>query len=172
MISAPFVPSPDLLAAAPGNRGGGGASGAGHRRASLGQSQQLWIAFGGGADQGWMRLLRPGFRHCFAALRDESGWTVVDPLSRRVLVTRLAVEAGFDLPGFWRRAGCRICGPFVPGAPGPGWPSLVPLSCVSVCRSLLGPGAPFAVTPYGLYRALEKNSFTEENILDPGPTVP
>ncbi|MCR0984767.1 hypothetical protein [Roseomonas populi] len=126
----------------------------------------LWLAFGGGADQGWMRLLRPGFRHCFAGLRDEAGWTVLDPLAGRLLVTRLTVEPGFDLPGFWRRAGCRVLGPFVPGAPARGWPGVVPLSCVSLCRALLGPAAPFAVTPFGLFRRLKKVSPEKENVLD------
>ncbi|SHJ83910.1 hypothetical protein SAMN02745194_03503 [Roseomonas rosea] len=167
MISAPLVPAPDLLAAAPGYRGGGVAfGGAAHRRAAEARPQRLWIAFGGGADQGWMRLLRPGFRHCFAALRDEGGWTVLDPLSGRLLVTRLPVEPGFDLPGFWGRAGCRVLGPFVPAAPAQAWPAVIPFSCVALCRALLGPGAPFAVTPYGLYRRLEKNSSHEENVLD------
>ena len=167
MNAAPFVPAPDLLAAVPGYRGGGGAfGGAAHRRAAEARPQALWIAFGGGADQGWMRLLRPGFRHCFAALRDESGWTVLDPLSGRLLVTRLEVDSAFDLPGFWRRAGCRVLGPFVPAAPARMLPAVMPFSCVSLCRALLGPGAPFAVTPYGLFRRLGKNIPYEENVLD------
>ena len=175
MIAAPAVPAPDLLDAAPqaspphdaalGEGGGVGACGA-HRRAAAARPQALWIAFGGGADQGWMRLLRPGFRHCFAALRDEGGWTVLDPLSGRLLVTRLAVGPGFDLPGLWRRAGCRVAGPLVPAAPARAWPWGLPLSCVSLCRALIGPGAPFAVTPHGLFRALEKNFLKTENVLD------
>jgi len=166
MIHAPFVPAPDLLAAAPGDRGGGPRSGAGHLRAAEARPQELWIAFGGAADQGWLRLLRPGFRHCFAGLRDEAGWTVVDPLSGRLLVTRLAVGSGFDLPGFWERAGCRVLGPFVPAAPARAWPGVLPLSCVSLCRALLGPGAPRAVTPYGLFRGLQKVFLKTENLLD------
>ena len=157
MNAAPLVPAPDLLAAAPGHRGGGGAfGGAAHRRAAEARPQTLWIAFGGGADQGWMRLLRPGFRHCFAALRDDLGWTVLDPLSGRLLVTRLDVDSGFDLPGFWQRAGCRVLGPFTPAAPARAWPAVIPFSCVSLCRALLGPGAPFALTPHGLFRGLKK----------------
>ncbi|WP_235924897.1 hypothetical protein [Roseomonas harenae] len=170
MQGTPFVPAPDLLAAVPGNRDGDVHSGArvgpGHRRAAESRPQTLWIAFGGGADQAWMRLLRPGFRHCFAGLQDEDGWTVLDPLSGRLLVTRLAVGPGFDLPGFWRRAGCRVLGPFVPAAPARRWPGMLPLSCVSLCRALLGPGAPFAVTPHGLFNGLKKMFPSEENFLD------
>jgi hypothetical protein len=165
MQGAPIVTAMDLIAA-PGNQGGDLHSGPGHRRAAASLTQDLWIAFGGGADQGWMRLLRPGFRHCFAGLRDAAGWTVLDPLSGRLLVTRLGVGAGFDLPGFWRRAGCRVLGPFVPGQPSRTWPGVVPFSCVSLCRALLGPGAPFALTPHGLFQRLRRNFPNKENLLD------
>ncbi len=117
--------------------------------------QQIWLAFGGEADQPWLRPLRRGFRHCFAALADEGGWTVLEPLSGRLLVARLPVPAGFDLPAFYRRAGLAVLGPFAPGEPrGQRLPSLAPFTCVGLCRALLGPEAPFALTPYGLFRAL------------------
>jgi hypothetical protein len=130
---------------------------ASHRRAlaAEGTSQSVWIAFGGVADQPWLKLLRPGFRHCFAALGDEAGWTVLEPLSGRLMVARLPVAAGFDLPGFYRRAGLRVLGPFAAGAPARRLlPPLAPFTCVALCRALLGPAAPFALTPHGLFRAL------------------
>lgn len=127
-----------------------------HRRAAEGgPPQEVWIAFGGRADQLWLRLLRPGFRHCFAALRDPDGWTVVDPLSGRLLVVRLDLAAGFDLPGFYRRAGFAVLGPFRAGGARPDpFAAFRPFTCVALCRALLGAGAPFAVTPFGLFRAL------------------
>jgi len=127
-----------------------------HRRLTTPESgQAVWIAFGGVADQPWLRLLRPGFRHCFAAMSDEGGWTVLEPLSGRLMVARLPVPLGFDLPLFYRRAGLRVLGPFAAGEPrGQSLPSLVPFTCVSLCRALIGPDAPFALTPFGLFRAL------------------
>ncbi|HYZ31301.1 MAG TPA: hypothetical protein VE684_03345, partial [Crenalkalicoccus sp.] len=77
---------------------------AAHRRAAEHLAQRAFIVFGGGAGQPWLRLLRPGFRHCFAALEDAAGWTVLDPLTGRLLVARLDLPPGFDLPGFYRRA--------------------------------------------------------------------
>lgn len=117
--------------------------------------QRAWIIFSGRADHGWQRWLRPGFRHCFAALEDAAGWLVLDPLSGRLLLARLAVPPGYDLPGFYRRAGLLPLGPYpleehALGAPLRG----VPLNCVSLCRAVLGPHAPFALTPAGLHRAL------------------
>ena len=127
-----------------------------HRRlAAEGPGQQLWVVFGGEVDQPWLRLLRPGFRHCFAAIGDEAGWTVLEPLSGRLLVARLPVPAGFHLPEFYRRAGLTVLGPFAPGEPrARRLPPLGLLSCVGLCRALLGPDAPFALTPFGLFRAL------------------
>lgn len=117
--------------------------------------QEVWIAFGGQADQAWLRPLRRGFRHCFAALHDEAGWTVVEPLSGRLMVARLGVAPGYDLPGFYRRAGLLVLGPYAPAAARRRWlPPLLPLTCVGLCRALLGAGAPFALTPFGLFRAL------------------
>lgn len=117
---------------------------------------EVYLGFGGGGDLAWQRLLAPGFRHCFAGLHDAAGWTVVDPLSGRLHVTRLPVDADFDLPGFWRRAGFAVLGPYraaeARAAPLPGW---LPMSCVGICRALLGPGAPLALTPRGLFRALQ-----------------
>lgn len=80
---------------------------------------------------------------------------MLEPLSGRLVVARLPVPAGFDLPGFYRRAGLAVLGPFDPAAPRARWlPGVAPFTCVSLCRALLGPGAPLALTPYGLFRAL------------------
>ena len=124
-------------------------------------AQRAYIMFGGGADLPWLRPLRRGFRHCFAALEDAAGrWTVLDPLAGRLVVARLDLPPGFDLPRFYRRAGLRVLGPFLPGEPHRSLlPPLAPFSCVSVCRAVLGAGAPFALTPFGLFRALARRSF-------------
>ena len=110
--------------------------------------------------------MRRGFRHCFAALRDATGWSVLDPLSGRLVVCRLDLPAGFDLPGFYARAGLTVTGPFSPAEPRRSWwPPLLPYNCVAVCRAALGPAAPFAVTPYGLFRSLHKNAENRKIVL-------
>ncbi|WP_192912398.1 hypothetical protein [Paracraurococcus ruber] len=143
--------------APPSTQPGAAAPRPAHRRAAQ-AGQRAWIVFGGQADQPWLRLLRPGFRHCFAVLQDAAGWTVLDPLSGRLVVARLEVPAQFDLPGFYRRAGLAVTGPFVPGNPRGSWlPPVMPFSCVALCRAVLGSGAPFALTPWGLFRKIDRN---------------
>lgn len=137
-----------------------------HRRAVRQAGQEAFIVFGGQADQPWLRFLRPGFRHCFAALVDAGGWTVLDPLTGRLIVARLELPADFDLPGFYRRAGLAVLGPFVPSEPrARALPPLAPFSCVALCRAVLGAAAPFALTPHGLFRFLNKISKHRKNIL-------
>jgi hypothetical protein len=130
-----------------------------HRRIAASAEQRLFIVFGGSADQWWLRLLAPGFRHCFAAIADDEGWTIIDPLSGRLLVQRLPLAAAFDLPAVYERAGLTVLGPFTP-EPGRArsLPPFLPFSCVSVCRTLLGPEAPFALTPASLFRRLQSRS--------------
>jgi hypothetical protein len=137
-----------------------------HLRAAAAAEQQAFIVFGGGADMPWQRLFRLGFRHCFAALEDASGWTVLDPLSGRLVVARLDLSPGFDLPDFYRRAGLSVLGPFRPAGPRRSLlPPLAPFSCVALCRAVLGAGAPFAVTPFGLFRALARQGESRKIIL-------
>lgn len=119
--------------------------------------QRVWIVFGGRVDQGWLHALAPGFRHCFAAIEDDAGWMVIDPLSRRLVVARLDVPATFDLPRFYARAGLVPLGPFAPGpARRTRLPRIAPYSCVALCREILGAAAPFALTPRGLFRGLRR----------------
>jgi hypothetical protein len=133
-------------------------TGAGRRARTRGcPTDEVWIAFAGRGEMAWLRLFRRGFRHCFAALADAEGWTLVDPLSGRLVVQRLAVPRAFDLPAFWRRAGFRVLGPFAPEPPRPSrLPPLLPATCVTACLALLGRRRRFLLSPYGLYRALSR----------------
>lgn len=118
----------------------------------------IWVAFSGRADLPWLKLLRPGFRHCFCAIADATGWTLVDPLARRLVVLRLGVGPEFDLPAFWRRAGFRVLGPFTPARALPSLlPPLAPFNCVTACLRLLGLDGPLVLTPFGLYRRLARH---------------
>ena len=119
--------------------------------------QFVWIGFGGRADQPWLRVLRPGFRHCFALVRDAGGWLLLDPLSGRLVVARLPAARAADVPRRYRAAGFALLGPFRPMPPRASLlPPLLPASCVTVCLRLLGLRA-CILTPGGLFRHLSRD---------------
>ena len=62
----------------------------------------IWIAFSGRADLRVLRMLRPGFRHCFALIRGAERWLVVDSMLHRMEVQATQCDAAFDLPQYLR----------------------------------------------------------------------
>lgn len=112
-----------------------------------------WVVFRGDAPLWWLRLLRPGFRHCLALLNDGRYWVVVDPLAPFTDVAVLGVPASFDLPGWYRGLGLPVVAAPVRrqiARPAP-WG---PFTCVEAVKRLLGLHARFVLTPWQLYRHL------------------
>ncbi|CAK0760646.1 conserved hypothetical protein [uncultured Gammaproteobacteria bacterium] len=111
------------------------------------------VAFTGEADLPWLRLLRPGFRHCFVAVNDGRHWLVIDPLSSGMEVRVAAVGADFDL-GTWLTAqGLTVVIAAVRRGltqPAP-W---APFTCVEAVKRVLGLHHRFLITPWQLYRHL------------------
>ncbi|MGQ9371002.1 hypothetical protein [Azospirillum sp. ST 5-10] len=114
---------------------------------------RAWVVFSGTAELWWLRLLRPGFRHCFVVLNDGRHWVIVDPLAPFTEVAVLDLPAGFDLPGWFRGIGLT---PVAAGLrrglrrPAP-W---APFTCVEAVKRVLGLHAPLVLTPWQLYRRL------------------
>jgi hypothetical protein len=135
-----------------------------HRRSATGQ--RIWFAFADVRHHWWQHWLRPGFRHCFAAIEEAGSWTVVEPLSGQLIVTRLELPIGFDLPGVYRRAGLTVSGPHQPGSPRMTF-GFSTLNCVTVAKSLLGDAAPRGRTPYQMYVSLENHLEARKKSLTP-----
>lgn len=111
--------------------------------------------FSGKADLGWLRLLRPGFRHCFVALEEAGRWITVDPLAGYTDVAVQPVPAAFDLAGFYRERGFTVVETrrrrrFRP-AP------LLPATCVEVAKRVLGIASWRVLTPGQLHDFLLDN---------------
>ena len=95
----------------------------------------------------WLRLLRPGFRHCFVAVRQGPVWVVLDPLSHH---TAIHVETVDDLAGCYRRLGVTVLDTRLsppPPRPAP-WR---PYTCVEAVKRVLGIQAWWVLTPWQLY---------------------
>lgn len=119
------------------------------------QAGQALVVFSGHADLRWLAWLRPGFRHCFAAIESGPYWVVYNPLSH---CTEVAVLDGVDgdaLAAWYRGQGfsvvsCRRRRPALQPAP------LGFYTCVEAVKRVLGIHAPWVLTPWNLYKFLEK----------------
>ena len=98
-----------------------------------------------------LRLLKPGFRHCFVALNDGRHWITVDPLLQQTEIAVAPVPPEFDLAAFFRAQGCRTL--TVPLRPAPRRPCLpLPLTCVETVKRVLGIRAWWLWTPWQLFQ--------------------
>ncbi len=120
---------------------------------ATGAAPRAWVIFSDNTDLAWLRLLRPGFRHCFVVLHDGERWIAVDPLAPLLEVTVPPVAAGFDLPGWFAAQGHTvIAAPVRRGLARPApWGMF---TCVETCKRVLGLHDRFVVTPWQLFRRL------------------
>lgn len=117
--------------------------------------------------------LRPGFGHCFVAVRakdrgDGEPWVVANRHRFALTLGVVATESG-DLAAFYRRHGFVVVETAVRQGPGRGGrrDAFRPLgslpvwrfsTCVGLSKAVLGLWAPWVWTPHQLYRHLTKES--------------
>jgi hypothetical protein len=112
------------------------------------------VVFSGETSLKWLKLLRPGFRHCFVLVRQQDCWVIYDPLSHR---TDLAVIVGpslGELAEWYRVKGLQVLETTVRRAPLRLAP-LRPFTCVEAVKRVLGIHAPWITTPWQLYCFLQ-----------------
>ena len=115
---------------------------------------KAWVVFSGQADLPWLKILKDGYRHCYVLLNDGMHWITIDPLSNTMEVTVHDLPLNFDLPLWMKNNGHLI----VPAnihhhetqAP---W---MLFSCVEVVKRVLGIHRRFIITPWQLYKHLQK----------------
>lgn len=119
--------------------------------------QKAWVVFTNQTDLPWLRVLRPGFRHCFVILHDGRRWLSVDPLAGRMEIQSLDVAGEFDLPRWLEeqghiaiRAKIHEHRKLMP---------LMPLTCVEVVKRVLGIKARSVITPWQLYRHIRAQRY-------------
>lgn len=111
------------------------------------------VVFAGRAEMRWLRLLKPGFRHCFAALHDGTGWILYDPLSHATDIRALPGVAAAELAAWFRQRGHTVVA--VPPRPVHRRPApWAPFTCVEALKRVLGIRARRVWTPWQLYRVL------------------
>ncbi|MCW8915041.1 MAG: hypothetical protein OQK24_04215 [Magnetovibrio sp.] len=118
--------------------------------------RRAMVAFGGHAEYKSLRLLRPGFRHCFAVIESQGNWVMYNPLS---IGTQLDIwPAGSEetLCLWLEEHDYKVIMAEVKPL------DLAPLpwsifSCVEAVKRVLGVRAPWIMTPWQLYKSLTKN---------------
>lgn len=123
------------------------------------EPHEAWVAFSGEADLWWLRLLKPGFRHCFAIARDEKNWIVIDPLSPHLELAILPLPREFDVPKWLRAQGMTVTHAPITRHTNKAAP-MNWFSCVEVIKRFLGIHASHIMTPWQLYRFLNKESYS------------
>lgn len=120
--------------------------------------QKAWVVFSGQTEIAWLRVLRPGFRHCYVLLNDGDVWTSIDPLSPYTdVVVHHCVDVDFDLPGWLKSRGYCVIPALINrehARPAP-W---MMFTCVEAVKRILGIHNRFIVTPWQLYRHLSKSA--------------
>lgn len=114
------------------------------------------VVFVDDTEVNWLRTLRPGFRHCFAALEAERGWLICDPLKGEIALSFLQVDEDFDLAAFYVGQGHSVLTGWAMPKPVRRWHLPEPLTCVAIVKKLLRVDAPCVLTPWQLFRHLSK----------------
>lgn len=113
------------------------------------------VVFTDAADLWWLRPLRPGFRHCFIALACAGGWLVVDPMSHRTAIAHFPLGQEFDLLDWYQQHGLVVV-PVKKISPERRVAPFMPHSCVECVKRILGIRAVSVLTPWQLFRYLNK----------------
>jgi len=115
------------------------------------QNSNALVVFMGDVSIRWAKLLRPGFRHCFAVVGRNEHWVIFDPMSN---FTNLGVFSGpsvDDVAEWYRQFGFTVVRTAVrrEQSPAAEWR---PFTCVEAVKRVLGIRAPWVITPWQLYR--------------------
>jgi len=114
--------------------------------------RKAWVVFSGQTDLFWLKILKPGFRHCYALLHDGRHWLSFDPLSNYTEILVHNVPPDFDVPA-WLRARGHFVVPAPLMRPRCAAPWMI-YSCVEAVKRIIGLHARFVFTPWQLYRHL------------------
>lgn len=124
----------------------------GHSAEPLLAPQKAWVMFSDNTDLWWLRVLKPGFRHCAVLLFNGEHWVSVDPLSHKTDVLVHDVPARFDLPRWLSDRGHCLVPAEISAVPVPApW---MPFTCVEAVKRVLGIRKRFIVTPWQLCQFL------------------
>lgn len=117
-------------------------------------AQRAWVVFSGQCELAWLRILRPGFRHCYVLLHDGDHWITFDPLSNYTDINVYRYPPSFNLPDWMRAQGYTVVKtPLCRAKKQAPW---MPFTCVEAVKRVIGLHARAVLTPWQLYKHLMK----------------
>ena len=119
------------------------------------------VVFDGRAGLPWLKVLRPGFRHCFALIESDAGWIVYNPLSNRTEIGLVGPRKVEDLRRHFDRHKMACVVVRLPAAYSSSARPLAIFTCVEAIKRLLGIRRASVITPWNLFKFLIniKNGF-------------
>lgn len=122
-------------------------------------ASEAWVVFSGRTDLAWLKILKPGFRHCYLLLNDGRHWLSFDPLSNYTDINVHDLPSGFNLPLWLRDRGHIVLQASIRRSlkPAP-W---MPFTCVEAVKRVIGLHARHIITPWQLYRHIVKTTPNE-----------
>lgn len=116
--------------------------------------QRAWVVFSGQTDLPWLKILKPGYRHCYVLINDGDHWISLDPLPGHTEVMVHHIAPDFDLPNWLKARGFK----YVPACITPQntqspWAFY---SCVEAVKRVIGLQDRWVITPWQLYKKLTK----------------
>ena len=116
-----------------------------------------YIAFGhSDVRHFWDVFTQKGFRHCCAFKWDGFNWLLVDPLGQCLDITILPYTSEDDVPRIFRQAGWTVIR--YKKTIKPKFIFRGMLTCVTVCKQLLGIKAAWVVTPKQLHNYIQRRN--------------
>ncbi|MCK4939132.1 MAG: hypothetical protein KAR80_02490 [Rhodospirillaceae bacterium] len=127
--------------------------------ATFGQRRAL-VGFSGDVEVWWLRVLKPGFRHCAVAIDDgQGGFVFYNPLFNATELARIIGDEK-TVRGQMQKAGFHVIATTTNNMPTRSlswWGRVRPYNCVEGAKRALGVDAPWVLTPWQLYGHLKKN---------------
>ncbi len=113
------------------------------------------VVFTGEATLWWLRFLKPGFRHCYIAVRDDSRWVFMNLMSHQTELFSCDPLPSGMVADWLREHGCAVLATRIRQAPRKPAPR-GPLTCVEAVKRVLGIQAPLVWTPWALHQHITK----------------
>ncbi|MBC05951.1 hypothetical protein [Thalassospira sp.] len=126
-------------------------------QSSTGREVSVLVVFADAPEKRLLRVLKPGFRHCFVLVSGVRAgeWICLDPQSHRVRCESWCYSPIFDPAAYYRGLGYHCIWARYPASISRKV-QFGPMSCVELVKRLLGISAIWIITPWQLYRHLQK----------------